>query len=762
MGLPGDLWRRQTNLISGRGFADRYHVTRSSIQRLGLETTLQGHGGCVNCLQWSQDGDLLASGSDDLKIMLWKPFCQRPKASHVVRTEHRGNIFSVKFMPHTENRTLVSGAADYQVQVHDVTQQKTVTTFSNHMKRVKRLDVAQDCPNLVWSASEDGTVMETDIRAKPSEVSVLVNLMSVMGRGAEAKCVSVNQKRPEWIAVGASDPYVRIYDRRQLKAKLIEFPADAQLLYERRAFLAQQPRCVHGPATLDACARYCVPGHLHRLEERPPTRGRRGRKESHRRLLACTYTAFSPDGTELLVNLGGEQIYLFDFLDNSSRKLIDTSWFNTFVNPCDVTSAGCSDDVIGTGNSTATANGFSQAAATAANGKTVAKSAILPLTPRAESLKAAANSDFGKDNYSRAILQYNEALAICQHPVLFANRAAAYMKRKWDGDMYAALMDCRSALKLDRGHMKAHLRLCRCLLELKWPQEAAKAIEAFKARFPDHSEVSACKSLVKDIAEALEEMEEEDTELEEDSDDDDRIVGEMSSSLDEEEMEERADFEEAQEEEQLSVSDFLRESATGEDEGQQERLRDDEGERQRRAKAKPPPALRTGFKNAEENASRCGALDFRQRFLGHCNTSTDIKEANFFGNGFVVAGSDDGNLYCWDRETSNICKVLQADESIVNCVQPHPYSCLLASSGIDPVVRLWAPMPEDGSMNDREVTDLDDVTASNQRQMKADPFEAMLRDIGYRIHAGPGGGTGNDDDDNGDDDDNPNVQCRTS
>ena len=37
------------------------------------------------------------------------------------------------------------------------------------------------------------------------------------------------------------------------------------------------------------------------------------------RALAATYVTFSPDGTELLVNLGGEQIYLFDV--NSKRRM---------------------------------------------------------------------------------------------------------------------------------------------------------------------------------------------------------------------------------------------------------------------------------------------------------------------------------------------------------------------------------------------------------------------------------------------------------
>ena len=37
------------------------------------------------------------------------------------------------------------------------------------------------------------------------------------------------------------------------------------------------------------------------------------------RALAATYVTFSPDGTELLVNLGGEQIYLFDV--NRKRQI---------------------------------------------------------------------------------------------------------------------------------------------------------------------------------------------------------------------------------------------------------------------------------------------------------------------------------------------------------------------------------------------------------------------------------------------------------
>lgn len=37
-----------------------------------------------------------------------------------------------------------------------------------------------------------------------------------MDSNAEAKCIAVNPARTEQIAIGANDPYARVYDRRML------------------------------------------------------------------------------------------------------------------------------------------------------------------------------------------------------------------------------------------------------------------------------------------------------------------------------------------------------------------------------------------------------------------------------------------------------------------------------------------------------------------------------------------------------------------
>lgn len=39
-----------------RKFQNKLTVTRSMIDRLGLEKELNGHMGCVNCLEWNSDG----------------------------------------------------------------------------------------------------------------------------------------------------------------------------------------------------------------------------------------------------------------------------------------------------------------------------------------------------------------------------------------------------------------------------------------------------------------------------------------------------------------------------------------------------------------------------------------------------------------------------------------------------------------------------------------------------------------------------------
>ncbi|GLG95424.1 Protein will die slowly, partial [Gryllus bimaculatus] len=457
---------RQTKNSVNHSIQRQLHVTEDFVNRLGLEKELEGHNGCVNCLEWNESGKILASASDDVQVILWDPFLH--KEMHTVQTGHHGNIFSVKFLPKSSDSVIVTGAGDCRIRVHDI-------------------------------LLGESTQVQFDLRTPHTcsrEVNVLINLLNHMGRYAEAKCLSINPVRPELLAVGANDPYIRLYDRRMIKPTNFQYPP-AQGGWDRQGMPFDNE---HEDNLPTSCVQYFVAGHL-------PLKQHDFRKRY--RNLASTYLTFSSDGNELLVNLGGEQIYLFDINNKRMPKTFDVKGVNTndfkpYKEHCPASN--------GYSNGYRTANGFS----TSSNGVTRSNNAISAffqtassnsdtnkmkaLPKKVEALKLRANDEFEKQHYTLAISMYNRAISMCpSHAILYGNRAAAYMKRSWDGDVYAAMRDCHTALLLDPDHIKAHFRLARCLLELQWTEEAWECLQVFKAKFPDHAHSHACKALAKDI-----------------------------------------------------------------------------------------------------------------------------------------------------------------------------------------------------------------------------------------------------------------------
>ena len=164
---------------------------------------------------WSQSGHLLASGSDDtcINIHTTKP---NFAFNTSIQTGHTANIFSVKFMPFSNNK-IVSCAGDWEVRVYDVEYAPTANTltsplkpvrataippssyrtrssrlqfsdnimslpkptklynigeaetkvFTSHTDRVKRI-VTENSPWLFLTCSEDGEVRQFDLR-QPSQ-----------------------------------------------------------------------------------------------------------------------------------------------------------------------------------------------------------------------------------------------------------------------------------------------------------------------------------------------------------------------------------------------------------------------------------------------------------------------------------------------------------------------------------------------------------------------------------------------------------------
>jgi len=87
-----------------------------------------------------------------------------------------------------------------------------------------------------------------------------------------------------------------------------------------------------------------------------------------------------------------------------------------------------------------------------------------------------------------------------------------------------------------------------------------------------------------------------------------------------------------------------------------------------------------------------GRSDWAVRYRGAANLRT-IKEVAFLGGdqNLVAAGSDGGRLLLWERRTGRLLTVARGDYYAVNCIRGHPRLPLLATSGIDSSVKLWAP-----------------------------------------------------------------------
>ena len=75
-----------------------------------------GHLDWINCIEFSSNGKLLATGSEDKTIRLWDLTLAKPKS--IVLEGHSGWVFSVKFSPN--NQYLVSGGADNDDCLWDV------------------------------------------------------------------------------------------------------------------------------------------------------------------------------------------------------------------------------------------------------------------------------------------------------------------------------------------------------------------------------------------------------------------------------------------------------------------------------------------------------------------------------------------------------------------------------------------------------------------------------------------------------------------
>ncbi|XP_035575268.1 DDB1- and CUL4-associated factor 6 isoform X9 [Canis lupus baileyi] len=281
--LLWDVRKRSLGLEDPSRLRSRYLGRREFIQRLKLEATLNVHDGCVNTICWNETGEYILSGSDDTKLVISNPYSR--KVLTTIRSGHRANIFSAKFLPCTNDKQIVSCSGDgviFYTNVEQDAETNRQCQFTCHYGTTYEIMTVPNDPYTFLSCGEDGTVRWFDTRIKTSctkedcKDDILINCRRA------ATSVAICPPIPYYLAVGCSDSSVRIYDRRMLGTRATGNYA--------------------GRGTTGMVARF-IPSHLNNKSCR------------------VTSLCYSEDGQEILVSYSSDYIYLFDPKDDTAREL---------------------------------------------------------------------------------------------------------------------------------------------------------------------------------------------------------------------------------------------------------------------------------------------------------------------------------------------------------------------------------------------------------------------------------------------------------
>ncbi|KAI9858601.1 MAG: hypothetical protein M1813_007406 [Trichoglossum hirsutum] len=356
--LEDRFFRRELGEDSRYSSVQGLYGDKHWVDELDVVNELGGHSGCVNALSWSRSGRLLASGSDDLHLNIHQYLPESSTTpfalSTTVSTGHTANIFSVKFMPHSNDRIIVTAAGDAEVRVFDIEYSgrsvpastsatlassgrsrgfnniyngvrylsdgdTNARVYRSHSDRVKRI-VTENSPHLFLTCSEDGEIRQWDTRQPSSfypasrggrnlfslgpgdydNSNVPPPLISYKRYHLEMNTISCSPNQPHYIALGGSHLHCFLHDRRMTGRDVLTERGQSNSPSPLRSLLDRDNDSLN---TATRCVRKFAPN---------------GAKEMKRmdngHITACKISDANPN--EMVVSWSGDWIYSFDLIQS--------------------------------------------------------------------------------------------------------------------------------------------------------------------------------------------------------------------------------------------------------------------------------------------------------------------------------------------------------------------------------------------------------------------------------------------------------------
>uniref|UniRef100_A0A8C9M9C3 DDB1- and CUL4-associated factor 6 n=1 Tax=Panthera tigris altaica TaxID=74533 RepID=A0A8C9M9C3_PANTA len=801
---------------------------REFIQRLKLEATLNVHDGCVNTICWNETGEYILSGSDDTKLVISNPYSR--KVLTTVRSGHRANIFSAKFLPCTNDKQIVSCSGDgviFYTNVEQDAETNRQCQFTCHYGTTYEIMTVPNDPYTFLSCGEDGTVRWFDTRIKTSctkedcKDDILINCRRA------ATSVAICPPIPYYLAVGCSDSSVRIYDRRMLGTRATGNYA--------------------GRGTTGMVARF-IPSHLNNKSCR------------------VTSLCYSEDGQEILVSYSSDYIYLFDPKDDTARELKTPSaeerreelrqppvkrlrlrgdWSDT--GPRARPESERERDGEQSPNvslmqrmSDMLSRWFEEASEVAQSNRGRGRSrprggtsqsdvSPLPAVPSSSDLEAGETAMEVDPSGEQLLQPSTSSTASAQAHSTSSSTESPHstsLLSSPDNEQRQAVEASgrHTHHQSDNNNEKLSPKpgTGEPVLSLHYSTEGTTT-STIKLNFTDEWSSTAsssrgngshCKSEGQEGSltpqssvlppgdsetKALEESSEDATTCQEGTSAENTLQNRVDTAQSDKFTSEPLDSCSGERNDlNLDSSCGVPEESTLSEQGKEPGTSDQtstEGAADQNT-TNPEPQSQTeaiGPLAHEETLARDSALQdtddsdddpvlipgaryragpgdrrsavariqefFRRRkerkemeeldtlnirrplvkmvYKGHRNSRTMIKEANFWGANFVMSGSDCGHIFIWDRHTAEHLMLLEADNHVVNCLQPHPFDPILASSGIDYDIKIWSPLEESRIFNRKladEVITRNELMLEETRNTITVPASFMLRMLASLNH----------------------------